>query len=99
MTLVVDQVCKRASPAARDWEQLIREEGVAQRLVKVFRRGRVTNPLCGESVDVPMQRAAHAIDLLAGGSDGEDRLRSSLAVHPSVSVSYKEATEFEGDWG
>ena len=45
MTLVVDEVGNGASPASRDRKQLVREEGIAQRLVEEGRRGRRTRPL------------------------------------------------------
>lgn len=45
MLLVMNEVCESAGPATRDWEQLVREERVAQRLVKVWRRRPGTCPL------------------------------------------------------
>jgi hypothetical protein len=39
VTLVVNEVGKGAGPASRDWEQLLREEGVAQGLVEEGRWG------------------------------------------------------------
>lgn len=45
MALEVHQVCQRTSPAARDREELVREERVAERLVDVWYFRTLLRPL------------------------------------------------------
>jgi hypothetical protein len=61
MTLVVNKVRESASPAARDWEQLVREERVAQRLVEEWRRRRRAHPLCKRSVHDSVRRMMNMV--------------------------------------
>ena len=88
VTLVVNKVRNSASPAARDREQFVREERVAQRLVEEGARGRGAHPLYEKSVHALFREWIYMVDLLSRCSGGENPPRSFLAVHPSVSVSH-----------